>query len=471
MKPQLGDRLVQLRKLRGISQKNLAKLAKLSQRQLVRIEKSESKARNKTIKSLAKALRVDQGVLTGDLPIPQNLTDVGRKGYATNSDEQATISVKVSYDIRNWYDLVRHFYGVSMSDLVRVAPLLLVLLAEGSKKWQDQQNESTKDLLKQIKEKTKELPISEEVNTQCSYIEEKLPSIGKMSGRDLTTEHSFLRYLRAQAKESDRAQSIQFHQNNFVSYDLFQYDDDWAFLSSKDKKLIAKGETRFHPILVQWDWKLGVLIPSVDLLDEIIENIGLDIIPLIETIMSMEGTKENLKELHEELFSPEHFLEPIWEFLSKKGDQETFQFREYWNVIPGDSIKEKLKRFLSTEQVTPKALRSFITPEFSDKLKLICSELNTKEKIQDMADIVYSYLGRKGDSEDILVRRVKGHEGLALFISHDYLQITPEFLKEVIAELLTQQMKLEDILTKVEQSAPGDWYSGLINVLLGFEDD
>lgn len=213
-------------------------------------------------------------------------------------------------------------------------------------------------------------------------------------------------------------------------------------------------------------------------MDEIIEKADLDINPLLETIMSMEGTKENLKELQEELFSQEHFLEPIWEFLSKKGDQETFQFREYWNVVPSYSIKEKLKRFLSTDQVTPKALRLFTTPEFFDKLKLICSELNTEEKIQDIADIVYSHLKEKGkvDSD----RRVLSlPEGLGVYMSGGYLAVTPEDLKEIISELLTQQMKLEDFLTKLEQleqvvhpSGPGDsYFNGLMGILFGFEED
>lgn len=195
----------------------------------------------------------------------------------------------------------------------------------------------------------------------------------------------------------------------------------------------------------------------------------------------MEGTKENLKELQEELFSQEHFLEPIWEFLSKKGDQETFQFREYWNVVPGDSIKEKLKRFLSTDQVTPKALRLFTTPEFFDKLKLICSELNTEEKIQDIADIVYSHLKEKEkvDSDRRVLSLPEGYEGLCVYMSGGYLAVTPEDLKEIISELLTQQMKLEDFLTKLEQleqvvhpSGPGDsYFNGLMGILFGFEED
>ena len=398
MKPLDGERLVQLRELRGISQKNLAKLAKVSQRQLVRIESTpKGKSQNKTIESLAKVLKVDQGVLTGDLPIPQDLTVDDRKGFATVSEEQATISVKVSYDIRNWYDLVRHFYGVSMSDLVRVAPLLLVLLAERGKKWQEQEIAATMVLLEQIKEKTKGLPASTDIDMQCFDIEGKLPFITKL-GHNLTTDHAFLWYLRSQAKEikNVRAESIGFHQSDFVSYDLFQDEQDWARLQPLFKEKIRKGEIRFfktQELLALWN-----LRDFLNLLKEIHEETNLDLEPLFKTILSIELTKEKLKKSCGEFFSSKYFPEEIWEFLEKKDGQETFIIKEIWDAdpYPNDIVElmiEPIGKLLvyfdetveneyedkENARILPRIVFHNITSEVVDEIRSLCGSLEKVE--------------------------------------------------------------------------------------------
>ena len=126
------DRLRELRKQRKLSRTQLAERAKVSVRQLARLEHdpgSSATAREKTINQLAKALKVEPGVLTGYLPMPET-------GHLhTESDEQVQVGAQVDPHIHLFYALIKRRYGVNFTTLVNVAPLMFVLLAEGSLLW------------------------------------------------------------------------------------------------------------------------------------------------------------------------------------------------------------------------------------------------------------------------------------------------------------------------------------------------
>src|ERR1700730_10330663 len=90
------ERLRAMRKLRGLPQDALAKKAHhplnskttLNKQTVYRLEKSKSPPRKGTIDRLAKALEVDAEVLTGEKPIPEDVTQPGAPeidvGYQLN---------------------------------------------------------------------------------------------------------------------------------------------------------------------------------------------------------------------------------------------------------------------------------------------------------------------------------------------------------------------------------------------------
>ena len=116
------QRLRDLRRLKRWSRDRLAKESKVSVRQIARIETAETviAVRATTVDRLARALRTDPSTLKepleSDQPIPGGVR----------------ISARVSPQIRLAYDLIEHRYGPSAEQLIVLAPLLFVLLAEGS---------------------------------------------------------------------------------------------------------------------------------------------------------------------------------------------------------------------------------------------------------------------------------------------------------------------------------------------------
>ena len=130
----LKERLIELRESKGIGRSRLAQLSRVSRRQIIRIESEPNgKRRKHTIKNLAKALNVEPGVLTGELPMPEP-NDMNSVELAPRESTES-VSARITADIRLAYDLVSVCYGITQSDLIRMAPLLFTVLAEGSLAW------------------------------------------------------------------------------------------------------------------------------------------------------------------------------------------------------------------------------------------------------------------------------------------------------------------------------------------------
>ena len=124
-----SQRLSSLRKEKGLSQAKLADLSGITARTIRRMEKEPERCKNtreETAARLAKALAVEPGVLTGELPAPKS----GKEPHAESG--RVRISAQVSPKARLAYDLVRRRYGVSATEIINMAPLLFSLLAEGS---------------------------------------------------------------------------------------------------------------------------------------------------------------------------------------------------------------------------------------------------------------------------------------------------------------------------------------------------
>ena len=128
------NRVKSLRESKGWSRALLAERSNISQRQITRIEGSAAEAagrvRERTVTELAKALGVEPGVLTGEVPLPTP----GRSRH----DERGVsrqVSARLQPEASLACALVERRYGVSRTTLFNAAPLMFALLAEGSFVW------------------------------------------------------------------------------------------------------------------------------------------------------------------------------------------------------------------------------------------------------------------------------------------------------------------------------------------------
>ena len=136
------ERLRILRGKKRLSRAQLARRSHVSQRQIQRIEDpsvSYGSVREQTLERLASALNVDRDVLTGVAPIPRE--DSMPKPDA----ERVQTGVAVSPKVHLAYSLVKRRYGVTATDIVNMAPLLFVLLAEGSLAWRREKLEELEE--------------------------------------------------------------------------------------------------------------------------------------------------------------------------------------------------------------------------------------------------------------------------------------------------------------------------------------
>ena len=113
-----------LREAKRLSRRQLAAKSRVSERQLARLESSRKAVRSTTFKRIAEALGTDSKKLSGASPLP-----------APAPPEDVHVGLRVSPQLRLAYDLVRLRYGPTRKQIVELAPLLFVLLAEGSLAW------------------------------------------------------------------------------------------------------------------------------------------------------------------------------------------------------------------------------------------------------------------------------------------------------------------------------------------------
>ena len=128
------DRLSILRKKKGFTRPQLAERSGISERTIQRLEiepERSEKTQEHTLNSLAKALGVKEGpgVLTGELPLPEF-----DKAPIDNPD-RVQIGAQITPKVRLIYNLIKRRYGVSTTEIINMAPLFFVLLAEKSFAW------------------------------------------------------------------------------------------------------------------------------------------------------------------------------------------------------------------------------------------------------------------------------------------------------------------------------------------------
>jgi transcriptional regulator with XRE-family HTH domain len=123
-----AERLKRMRKLRGLTQDELAGKARLNKQTVYRLERENRPIRKRNLEGLAQGLVVDPEVLTGEKPIP-----VDASQPSAPADEIAyQLNVRVDAAIRNAFELVARRYGVSVAKIAQLAPLLFVIVADAS---------------------------------------------------------------------------------------------------------------------------------------------------------------------------------------------------------------------------------------------------------------------------------------------------------------------------------------------------
>lgn len=141
-------RLRVLRKAKNFSRARLAQLSGVSMRTIQRLENpalSNTTPHWTTVERLAKALQIAPGVLTGELPLPQT-------GKTPAPPQRVQVNAEIAPKARLAYDLVKSRYGVSATEIINMAPLLFVILAEGSLGWRRKKLEEAGEAIGRLDE-------------------------------------------------------------------------------------------------------------------------------------------------------------------------------------------------------------------------------------------------------------------------------------------------------------------------------
>ncbi len=121
-----------LRQKKKLSRARLAERSGIAVRTIQRLENEPQrcqKSREDTLNRLAKALDVETDVLTGQSPLPEF------DKPPASAPKGVQIGAQVAPLTRLFYDLVKRRYGVSVTEIINMAPLFFALLAEGSLAW------------------------------------------------------------------------------------------------------------------------------------------------------------------------------------------------------------------------------------------------------------------------------------------------------------------------------------------------
>lgn len=117
--------LRRLRTKKKLSLERLAEMSKVDRQTLHRLEHDkQSENRAHTIRQIAHALDVEEGILTGDLPFPEP--------QAQYDVTLSRMNIKISTLARNALYLVADRYDVGQSRIVELAPFLFCWAAEAS---------------------------------------------------------------------------------------------------------------------------------------------------------------------------------------------------------------------------------------------------------------------------------------------------------------------------------------------------
>src|SRR5581483_9373437 len=110
--------------------------------------------RPQVVEKVAKALGVEVAVLVGEAPIPDG---IGRP-EKPNAGSDYQLSVRLDGALRNAFELAARRYGVSVSKIAQLAPLMFVILAEVSLARRSEIVSEVRDLYEKYREKASAIP-------------------------------------------------------------------------------------------------------------------------------------------------------------------------------------------------------------------------------------------------------------------------------------------------------------------------
>ena len=224
-------RLREIRVRKGLTRAALKERSQVSERQLARLERttaSRHKVRDYTMNQIADALGTKPEILSGEAPLPAEK----EKG----KHEKIRITALMDTQTRLFFALIKRRYGVSPRNVINMAPLFFVLLAEQSLLWR-------KKKLGEIGEATERLRDLAEGAGHLSFVnatwrcddaaDEEDRSISKADlfgrrlgedifnlGYDPSKNNPFADYLRKMAAEIDN--------KNTIEVDPYGDELDWA---------------------------------------------------------------------------------------------------------------------------------------------------------------------------------------------------------------------------------------------------
>ena len=136
---------------RGLSRRALAEESGVSERQIARMESSDTptRVRRATAERLARVLYIEEQSLGETLQVPEDLLFAPIHALR-QAAPQMMLGARVSPQVRLAYDLVKERYGATVRDVVVLAPLLFVLLAEGSLNWRQSKLKAVDEAIKRL---------------------------------------------------------------------------------------------------------------------------------------------------------------------------------------------------------------------------------------------------------------------------------------------------------------------------------
>lgn len=205
------ERLRKLRTTKKLSRQRLSHQSGVSPRQLLRLEDdsaaSQVRVRQKTIADLATALGIEPGVLTDELPMPEDLSpEISGKGGSVK------VSVALEPEVQLACDLIERRYRVPRKTIFNLAPLLFALIAEGSMAWRREKLADVENAAERI---STMLPLVAESARHGASLErgsiENTDLFGKEVGREATHLgcNPLTMYLRELATQIDSPSAIQ----------------------------------------------------------------------------------------------------------------------------------------------------------------------------------------------------------------------------------------------------------------------
>lgn len=148
--PELDPKVLKsLRELKGLSQEELQAKSQINKQTISNLERGPRRSvRVRTVEQLARGLGVSVEVLSGQAALTEEMS----------FDRRSQITVRIDDGARNSMSLVAHRYGLSLSQIVELAPFLIAWAAERSLAERRDRLERYEQKLEELRELRPQFP-------------------------------------------------------------------------------------------------------------------------------------------------------------------------------------------------------------------------------------------------------------------------------------------------------------------------